>query len=145
MPYLYDPTGKDHTDKTYSIIDIELGYSLYRANLMVYDEFAVNSMIYNVLFTVPGERPFNPEFGSDIPFLLQKPITKKNAWLIESEIIDTLRVWVPIVSSSRRNFAILPHIDQGYYSTSFSYDLNTLRGLRTQFGRFDADLYAGVN
>ena len=145
MPYLYDPTGKDHTDKPYSIIDIELGYSLFRSNYMVYDEFAVNSMIYNVLFTAPGDRPFNPEFGSSVPFLLQKPITRKNAWVIESEIIDTVRVWVPIVSSSRRNFAIYPYPDQGYYRLAFNYDLYTPRGLRTQFGQFEAALYSGVN
>jgi len=145
MQYTYDPTGKNIEDRAHTIIDLELGYSLYRANFMVYDEFAINAMIYNVLFTVPGERPFNPEFGSDVPFLLQKPITRKHAWMIESEVIDTVRMWVPAVGASRRNFSIIPFIDQGYYRIGLTYDLFTPTGVRTQFGRFDADLYSSIN
>ena len=51
---------------------------------------AIARSIRNLIMTVPGERPFNPVLGSQVPNLLFETLDKLTASSIKSEIINTL-------------------------------------------------------
>lgn len=53
--------------------------------------------IHNILFTMKGEVPFNPFFGSNLFKLIDRPITIVGPEMV-SEIIDAINKWEPRVA-----------------------------------------------
>lgn len=89
--------------------DVNIGYSVNSNILQVTDVDAVNNMIDNILSTTPGERPFEPEFGSDIPSLLFEPCDDITAWKMETAAFTALKRWMPYVVVDRQNSRFAPH------------------------------------
>ena len=58
---------------------------------------AIARSIRNLIMTVPGERPFNPVLGSQVPNLLFENLDKLTASSIKSEIINTITNFEPRV------------------------------------------------
>lgn len=77
--------------------DLNIYFSLYSSEIKVYDVNAINSMIENILFTIIGERNFEPEFGSNIMGLLYEPCDEQTAKYIELEIFNALTRWMPYI------------------------------------------------
>lgn len=143
MPRIaYSPTNKFVGAKPNYLWDINLQYSRSRGEFIVYDNKAVQLMIANVLFTIPGERVFEPEFGSNLPFLLQEPMNEITAWKIENESYIALQRWIPYILVDRRNALVIPNYDAGRYSVRLPYlELNPA-SFFNRASTFDADLYA---
>jgi len=58
------------------------------------------SNLRNLLLTSKGERPFQPEFGSDLTDLLFEPIIDNLDDRIEETIRDAIDNWLPYVNVS---------------------------------------------
>jgi hypothetical protein len=56
------------------------------------------SNLRNLLLTSKGERPFQPEFGSDLTNLLFEPIVDNMDDRIEETIRDAIDNWLPYVN-----------------------------------------------
>lgn len=59
------------------------------------DVSAIFQSIDNILSTSPGERLFNPEFGSNIEDYLFEPLDEDTAMRIENEVIRAIGRWEP--------------------------------------------------
>ena len=59
----------------------------------VYDEYAINQSLFSLFNTTRGERVFNPNYGTNLPFLLFEPFDALTANSITREIEDGIRIW----------------------------------------------------
>jgi phage baseplate assembly protein W len=59
---------------------------------------AVKSKIYVLLKTMPGERPFNPDFGLGLYKYVFEPITTDTIQIISSEIQRKVAMYIPEVN-----------------------------------------------
>jgi phage baseplate assembly protein W len=55
--------------------------------------------IHNILFTMKGEVPFSPFFGSDLYLFIDNPVNSVAPYIV-NEIIDAITKWEPRVSVS---------------------------------------------
>lgn len=65
------------------------------------DENAIIRSIKNIIFTRKGEKPFNPQFGSNILSLLFENFNNFTAATLESEIETTIQNFEPRVRTIR--------------------------------------------
>jgi len=96
--------------------DVNLYYSLQNFRLLFYGTEAIDNMIDNILFTTPGERHYEPLFGSGILYLLWEPIDPVTAWKMETASYDALKIWMPYIDVKLNKSKIEPMKDgqQGY-------------------------------
>ena len=59
------------------------------------DETAVKQSVVNLLMTIPGERPFNNDLGSNLSALLFEPMDYGVAAQIKNEITSTIENYEP--------------------------------------------------
>ena len=62
------------------------------------NEAAIARSIRNIVFTSPGEKIFNPEFGSEISKVLFENIDEISAISIKDEIETSIRNYEPRVN-----------------------------------------------
>ena len=62
------------------------------------DKAAITQSITALLLTIKGERPFQPNLGSDLTSLLFEPLDYGTSALISSRIRDTLARYEPRIS-----------------------------------------------
>ena len=65
------------------------------------NETAIARSIRNLVFTIPGEKPFQPTVGSNVSNLLFENLDSLTASSIKSEIEDTINSFEPRVSLTR--------------------------------------------
>ena len=58
---------------------------------------AIKTNIKNLLNTNPGERLFQPTLGMNLRKYLFEPMNEESQILIQNEIIDTFKFWLPFV------------------------------------------------
>jgi phage baseplate assembly protein W len=63
----------------------------------VKNEGAIKQAIKNLILTTPGEKPFQPIFGSKVNALLFEPLDPFTADALEEEIINTIKQHEPRV------------------------------------------------
>lgn len=63
----------------------------------VKNEGAIKQAIKNLILTTPGEKPFQPIFGSKVNALLFEPLDPFTADALEEEIINTIKQQEPRV------------------------------------------------
>ena len=79
--------------KIYS--DLQFGFKKLSSGdlAMKYDEAAVNQSLKSLFNTRKGERVFNPNYGSNVPYLLFEPMDEVTAQAILSEIKMAIQTW----------------------------------------------------
>jgi phage baseplate assembly protein W len=82
--------------------DINGMFGVNSHDLVVTEARAINIQIRNVLLTPIGSEPFEPEFGSRVPFLLWDPLNAMTAWRLESQTYVALERWMPHLQVVRR-------------------------------------------
>ena len=112
--------------------DINVDYGTLSAELMVYDEASIESMLTNIWMTLKGERPFEPTFGSNIPALLWEPCDRVTAYSIESDIFDSTAEWMPYIDIDYRNTWVKDYPDNNLYHTQIAY-FHRITGLKGGF------------
>jgi phage baseplate assembly protein W len=143
MPtFSYAPSNKIEAATPYFLWDVNIVFSRSRSDFIVNDSDAIKIMIANVLFTIPGERVFEPEFGSDLPFLLHEPMNDITAWRIENASYRALSRWIPYIRVDRPNSRVVPDYDRGVYKASIPYYELSGASYFNKSATFSADVYA---
>ena len=85
------------------------------------NETAIARSIRNLILTAPGERPFNPELGSQVSRLLFDPIDDITTEALREQIENTINNFEPRVEL--REVVVQPNHDSYEYDISIRYDI----------------------
>ena len=85
------------------------------------NETAIARSIRNLILTAPGERPFNPELGSQVSRLLFNPMDDITTDSLREQISNTINTFEPRVNL--RQVIVQPNFDNGEYDISIRYDI----------------------
>ena len=94
---------------------------LTRDLIVLKNENAIARSVKNIVFTVPGEKPFNPEFGSRITDSLFENIDDITASQIETELRDSIGRFEPRVSIT--SLDVNANIDGNGFDVLLVYDI----------------------
>ena len=85
------------------------------------NETAIARSIRNIVFTLPGEKFFDPEFGSDISAALFENIDDISGGIIEDQLRQSINNYEPRVEllSVRTN----PNYDNNAFDVTITYEI----------------------
>jgi hypothetical protein len=83
------------------------------------NETAISRSIRNLVFTLPGERFFNPNLGSRVSRQLFENMDAVSASIIEDEIRDTINKYEPRVRLV--NVEVSPNYDENEFNVTITY------------------------
>ena len=85
------------------------------------NENAIARSIKNIVFTLPGEKFFDPEFGSDISAALFENIDDISGGIIEDQLRQSINNYEPRVEllSVRTN----PNYDNNAFDVTITYEI----------------------
>ncbi len=85
------------------------------------NEQAIARSIRNIVFTIPGEKPFQPDFGSNITSLLFENIDEVTALNIKEEIRESIELYEPRVILV--DVAVFPDYDNNNFEATIIYEI----------------------
>jgi len=85
------------------------------------NESAIARSVKNIVFTVPGEKPFDEDFGSQISQALFENINDISANIIKSEIKSSLQRYEPRVNV--KEVKVEPNFDQNEFNATIVYEI----------------------
>ena len=83
------------------------------------NENAIARAVRNIVLTTPGEKLFNPEFGSSISEILFENVDDITAISIQDEISSSLKNYEPRVELI--NVDVDPNFDQNQFDVRITY------------------------
>jgi len=89
--------------------------------IVLRNENAIARSIRNLVFTIPGEKPFEPTIGSNVTNLLFENLDILTASTIQSEIEDTINNFEPRVLL--RSVVVTPDFDNNEFNVMIKYDI----------------------
>ena len=104
--------------------DINLSFKRHPVTndvLTVSDEDAIKRSVKNIVFTILGEKPFDPNFGSVISDSLFELDTSLNQIRISDEITQSLLSYEPRISNVEVTASIYP--DSNELNCTVQYDI----------------------
>ena len=104
--------------------DINLSFKRHPVTndvLAVSDEDAIKRSVKNIIFTILGEKPFEPEFGSVINNSLFELNTSLNEMKVSDEIKQSLLNFEPRIDNIRITVSIYP--DSNELNCTVQYDI----------------------
>ena len=104
--------------------DINLSFKRHPVTndvLTVSDEDAIKRSVKNIIFTILGEKPFEPEFGSVINDSLFELNTSLNEMKFSDEIKQSLLNFEPRIDNIRVTVSIYP--DSNELNCTVQYDI----------------------
>ncbi len=85
------------------------------------NENAIARSVRNIVFTLPGEKPFDPIFGSNISRSLFENLDNISASSIRDEISQSIRNFEPRVELIDVN--VYPDFDNNSYDVTIIYEI----------------------
>ncbi len=85
------------------------------------NENAIARSIRNIVFTLPGEKPFDPDFGSNISKTLFENLDNISASTIVDEIDQAIRNYEPRVELI--DVQADPNFDENSYDVTIIYEI----------------------
>jgi phage baseplate assembly protein W len=85
------------------------------------NERAISRSIRNIVETIPTERYFDPDFGSDVRSSLFENIDFGIVGVIESQILESIANYEPRVDNVR--VEVLPEFDNNALEVTVIYDI----------------------
>ena len=82
---------------------------------------AIARSVRNIVMTIPGERFFQPSFGSGINRVLFNNMDEISASILEDEIKNSIRNYEPRVRL--RSLKVQPDFDNNSFNTVVTYDI----------------------
>ena len=104
--------------------DINLSFKRHPVTndvLTVSDEDAIKRSVKNIIFTILGEKPFEPEFGSVINDSLFELNTSLNEMRVSDEIKQSLLNYEPRIDNIKVDVSIYP--DSNDLNCTIQYDI----------------------
>ena len=104
--------------------DINLSFKRHPVTndvVAIRDEDAIKRSVKNIIFTILGEKPFEPQFGSVINEALFDLTTTYDEILIREEIRSSILRFEPRVSNLRVSTTVLP--DSNELNCTVQYDI----------------------
>ena len=89
--------------------------------IAIKNENAIARSIRNIVFTLPGEKYFNPNFGSKISKVLFENIDDITASVIVDEIKESIRNYEPRVKLL--DVQAFPNFDNNQFDVTIIYDI----------------------
>ena len=83
------------------------------------NENAIARSVRNLILTIPGDKPFQPEIGSRVSDMLFENMDKITANAIRSEIRNTLNNYEPRISL--KEVTVEPDFDNNEYNVTINY------------------------
>ena len=87
--------------------------------IAIKNEIAIARSVRNIVFTLPGEKFFNPNFGSKISKVLFENIDDKTASVIVDEIKESIRNYEPRVELL--DVEAIPNFDNNQFDVNIIY------------------------
>ena len=104
--------------------DIKLSFNRHPVTndvLTIRDEDAIKRSVRNIIFTILGEKPFEPDFGSVINDSLFELNTSLNEMKVSDEIKQSLLNFEPRIENIRVTVSIYP--DSNELNCAVQYDI----------------------
>ena len=104
--------------------DINLSFKRHPVTndvLTVSDEDAIKRSVKNIIFTILGEKPFEPEFGSVINNSLFELNTSLNEMKVSDEIKQSLLNYEPRIDNTEVTVSVYP--DSNELNCTVQYDI----------------------
>ena len=104
--------------------DISMTFQVNPLNndlIAIKDENAIARSVRNIVFTLPGEKFFNPNFGSRISKVLFENIDDITASVIVDEIKESIRNFEPRVELL--DVESFPNFDNNQFDVSITYEI----------------------
>ena len=104
--------------------DINLSFKRHPVTndvVVIRDEDAIKRSVKNIIFTILGEKPFEPEFGSVINNSLFELNTSLNEMKVSDEIKQSLLNFEPRIDNTRITVSIYP--DSNELNCTVQYDI----------------------
>lgn len=104
--------------------DVSASFKINPLNLdliALRNENAIARSIRNLIFTLPGEKPFQPNVGCNVTKLLFENLDRLTASSIESEIRNTVNNFEPRVRL--RTVIVNPNFDDNIFEVTLKYDI----------------------
>ena len=89
--------------------------------IAIKNENAIARSVKNIVFTLPGEKFFNPNFGSQISKVLFENIDDITASVIVDEIKESIRNFEPRVELL--DVQSFPNFDNNQFDVSITYEI----------------------
>ena len=89
--------------------------------IAIKDANAIARSVKNIVFTLPGEKFFNPNFGSKISKVLFENIDDITASVIVDEIKESIRNYEPRVKLL--DVQAFPNFDNNQFDVSITYEI----------------------
>ena len=105
-------------------LDVSASFQVNPINndvIVTRNENAIARAIRNLIFTLPGEKPFQPLVGSNVSGLLFENMDRLTAKSIQSEIEQTINSFEPRVSLS--SVEVTPNFDNNEFDCVINYDI----------------------
>ena len=102
--------------------DISMTFQINPLNsdlIAIKNEVAISRSIRNIVFTLPGEKFFNPDFGSRITRSLFENVDEITASIIRDEITNSIVNFEPRVSLI--DVSVSPSYDNLAFNTTIVY------------------------
>ena len=115
------------TKTTRQFKDLDLSFNIHPVRKDInkhLDEQAVINSIKNIILTNHYEKPFDPDFGSNIRAMLFENLDSITAISLEREILQTIQNFEPRVSVSR--VTAIPDYDNNGYSIKLEFLIRNL-------------------
>ena len=104
--------------------DISMSFKVNPLNddlIALKNDNAIAQSIKNIVFTFPGEKPFDPDFGSQVRRLLFENMDEVTAFNIRDEIENSIKNYEPRVNLI--NVTVDPDYDNNQFYASIVYEI----------------------
>ena len=104
--------------------DISMSFKVNPLNndlIALKNETAIARSVRNIVMTIPGERFFQPNFGSEVNRVLFNNIDDLSASMIEDQIKQSIENYESRVKL--RSVRVRPNFDNNSFYTTITYDI----------------------
>ena len=89
--------------------------------IAIKNETAISRSVKNIVFTLPGEKYFNPNFGSRITQTLFENVDEITSSIIVDEITESINNYEPRVQLI--NVEAFPDFDNNQFDVNITYEI----------------------
>lgn len=106
--------------------DINLESSAIGSADLIYGIETIRTSLFTIFSTHPGERLFNPTFGSSLEALLFEPMDDTVSFYIKNEMLLGIEKFEPRISINKSETRVTPDYDNQVYTIVLAYSIPSM-------------------